>query len=37
MVREHTKALLQKIGAANRTEAVAIAMRKHLLDLEDAK
>lgn len=33
MVREHTKALLQKIGAANRTEAVAIAMRKHLLKM----
>ena len=33
MVREHTKALLQKIGAANRTEAAAIALRKHLLEI----
>ena len=31
MVREHTSALFQKLGAANRTEAVAIALRKHLL------
>ena len=30
-VREHTIALFQKLGAANRTEATAIAMRKHLL------
>ena len=33
MVREHTSALFQKLGAANRTEAVAIALRKHLLKL----
>jgi len=31
MVREHTSALFRKLGAANRAEAVAIAMRKHLL------
>jgi len=31
MVREHTSALFQNLGAANRTEAVAIALRKHLL------
>ena len=31
MVKEHTKALYTKIGAANRADAVAIAMRKHLL------
>ena len=30
-VSEHVRAILQKIGAANRTEAVAIAMRKYLL------
>jgi len=33
MVKEHTEALFQKIGAANRTEAVAIALRKHLLKI----
>ena len=33
MVRGHTKALLLKLGAANRTEAVAIALRKHLLKI----
>lgn len=33
MVREHTSALFQKLGAANRTEAVAIALRKHLLKI----
>ena len=32
-VNDHVRAILQKIGAANRTEAVAIAMRKHLLKL----
>ena len=31
MVKEHTTALFAKIGAANRTEAAVIAMRKHLL------
>jgi len=31
VVKEHVNSLLLKIGAANRTEAVAIAMRKHLL------
>ena len=31
MVKEHTTALFAKIGAANRTQAVVIAMRKHLL------
>ena len=30
-VNIHVNAILQKIGAANRTEAVAIALRKHLL------
>ena len=33
MVKEHVKALFTKIGAANRTEAVAIALRKHLLKI----
>ena len=32
-VNEHVNAILQKIGAANRTEAVAIALRKHLLKI----
>ena len=31
-VNDHVRAILKKIGAANRTEAVAIALRKHLLD-----
>ncbi len=31
VVREYTIALFQKLGAANRTEAVAIALRKQLL------
>ena len=35
MVREHTSALLRRLGAANRTEAVAIALRKHLLNLDN--
>jgi len=30
-VRQHVIAILAKLGAANRAEAVAIAMRKHLL------
>ena len=33
MVKEHVESLFLKIGAANRTEAVAIALRKHLLKL----
>ena len=33
MVEEHIEALFQKIGAANRAEAVAIALRKHLLKI----
>jgi len=33
MVREHSSVLYRKIGAANRTEAVAIALRKHLLKI----
>ena len=32
-VNEHISLLVQKIGAANRTEAVAIALRKHLLKI----
>jgi len=31
MVKEHVETLFQKLGAASRTEAVAIALRKHLL------
>ena len=31
MVKEHVKALFAKIGATNRSEAVATALRKHLL------
>ncbi len=30
-VEEHVNAILNKIGAANRTEAVALALKKHLL------
>ena len=30
-VKEHVNALFTKLGAVNRTEAVAIALRKHLL------
>lgn len=33
MVKEHIETLFQKIGAANRSEAVAIALRKHLLKM----
>ena len=32
-VNLHVNAILQKIGAANRTEAIAIALRKHLLKM----
>ena len=32
-VRVHLDAILQKLGAATRTEAVAIALRKHLLKI----
>ena len=32
-VEEHINALFSKLGAANRTEAVAIALRKHLLKI----
>ena len=32
-VKEHGKALLDKIGASNRSEAIAIAMRKYLLKI----
>jgi len=32
-VKAHIKRVCSKIGAANRTEAVAIAMRKHLLKI----
>mgnify|MGYP003295542942 CR=1 FL=1 len=33
MVKEHMMALFSKIGASNRAEAVAIALRKHLLKI----
>ena len=33
VVRNHTTALFAKLGAANRTEAVAIALRKQLLKI----
>ena len=33
VVKEHITALYAKLGAANRTEAVAIALRKHLLKI----
>ena len=32
VVKEHITALYGKLGAANRTEAVAVAARKRLLD-----
>jgi len=31
-VEEHIRAIFSKLGAANRTEAVAIALRKHILE-----
>ena len=33
VVNQHVMAILEKFGAANRTEAVAIALRKHLLKM----
>ena len=33
VVKEHIKNLFEKIGAANRAEAVAIAMKKHLIKI----
>ena len=33
VVKEHLRALFTKIGATNRAEAVAIALRKHLLKI----
>ena len=33
MVKAHLKVIFQKLGAANRAEAVAIAIRKHLLKI----
>ena len=33
VVKEHLRALFAKIGATNRAEAVAIALRKHLLKI----
>ena len=32
-VQEHIAAIVRKLGASNRTEAVAIALRKHLLKI----
>ena len=32
-VKEHLTSIFAKIGAANRSEAVAITLRKHLLKL----
>ena len=31
-VNDHVSSILEKLNAANRTEAVSIAMRKHLLE-----
>ena len=33
VVKEHITSLYTKLGAANRTEAVTIALRKHLLKI----
>jgi DNA-binding NarL/FixJ family response regulator len=32
-VKEHTSTIFAKLGASNRSEAVAIALRKHLLKM----
>ena len=32
-IQDHVNALLEKIGASNRVEAVAIALKKHLLKI----
>ena len=32
-IKQHLNAIYEKLGAANRTEAVAIALRKHLLKI----
>lgn len=32
-VNDHVSAILQKLSAANRTEAINIALRKHLLKI----
>jgi DNA-binding CsgD family transcriptional regulator len=32
-VKQHLAAIFTKIGAANRSEAVSIALRKHLLKI----
>lgn len=32
-VKDHVNVIFSKLGAANRTEAVAIALRKHLLKI----
>ena len=33
VVKEHVTTLFLKLGVANRTEAVSIALRKHLIKL----
>lgn len=33
VVKNHLSAIFSKIGAANRTESVAIALRKHLISV----
>ena len=32
-IKQHLNVIYEKLGAANRTEAVAIALRKHLLKI----
>ena len=34
VVKEHLNVLFSKIGAANRTEAVAIALKRQLLEIQ---